>query len=222
MMPLVGRWATDALSHPSSCQRTRSAMAAGDSAPSWRQSRSMRLAVLGLGPHRHPGAGQAQVVEPGVQLVGQRLGHEGGRVDPFGRWIQHGLDPQLGRGQAGVGRVARRGPGPGGGPVGPRARTGPPRRRAGNPARSPSVRSPRRTSTSIRPSTSARPPDRRPARARPPARAATGRGARKAGVAPGATTCTGSGAGPQSCPRPARSARRPARRRRDRRPPPPR
>ena len=64
-----------------------------------------RFAVLGLGPHHDPGAGQTQVVEAAVQLVGQRLGHEGGGVDPFGRRVELGLDLQLRRGDAGVGRA---------------------------------------------------------------------------------------------------------------------
>ena len=86
--------------------------------------------------------------------------------------------------QVGAGRRGDRGAlvparAPGGGPAGPRLRSGPPPRPTGRPARAPRVRTPSRSSTSTR-----------SAPVGPPASASTvtGIGARKAGLSPGGTT----------------------------------
>ena len=53
------------------------------------------LAVLGLGLDRDARARQPTAVEPLVQLVGKRLGHERGVIDPLGRRIELGGDDEV-------------------------------------------------------------------------------------------------------------------------------
>jgi hypothetical protein len=55
------------------------------------------LAVLGLGFDCDARAGQPASVEPFLQLVGQRLGHERGVVDTLGGRIELGRDGEVGR-----------------------------------------------------------------------------------------------------------------------------
>ena len=63
------------------------------------------LALVGLGLDAEAGAGQAEAVEAGDQLVGQGLGGEGGDVDPVGRGVELGRHAEVGRGAAGASRV---------------------------------------------------------------------------------------------------------------------
>ena len=58
------------------------------------------LAVLGLGLDRDPRASQPASVEPFLQLIGQRLGHERGVVDTLGGRIELGRDREVGRDRA--------------------------------------------------------------------------------------------------------------------------
>ena len=48
------------------------------------------LALVGLGGDHDPAAGQPVGVEPGQQLLGQALGHEGGHVDALGGRVEVG------------------------------------------------------------------------------------------------------------------------------------
>src|SRR4029450_13242476 len=66
------------------------------------RARGDGLGLVGLGFDAEAGAGQAEVVEAGDQLVGQGLGGEGGDGDPVG-------------GRVGLGRPAEGGGGGGGG-----------------------------------------------------------------------------------------------------------
>src|SRR5512132_3683443 len=58
------------------------------------------LALVGLGFDAEAGAGQAEPVEAGDQLVGQGLGGEGGDVDPVGRGVELGRHAEVGWGAA--------------------------------------------------------------------------------------------------------------------------
>jgi hypothetical protein len=60
------------------------------------------LGLVGLGFDAQAGAGEADAVEAGDQLVGQGLGGEGGDVDPVGRGVELGRHPEVGWGAAGA------------------------------------------------------------------------------------------------------------------------
>ena len=129
------------------------------------------LGLVGLGFDAEAGAGQAEAVETGDELVGQGLGGEGGDVDPVGRGVELGRHPEVGRGAADAPGmlVEAAGQAGGAGPSGPKRVA---RSAAGRAARSPRVRRPRRTRRSARSGRS---------------RVATGCGARKARLPPGGT-----------------------------------
>src|SRR5215216_5301572 len=74
------------------------------------------LALVGLGFDAEAGAGQAEPVEAGDQLVGQGLGGEGGGVDPVGRGGELGRHAEVGRGAAGSLGVLVEAAGQAGGP----------------------------------------------------------------------------------------------------------
>jgi hypothetical protein len=59
------------------------------------------LALVGPGFDAEAGAGQAEAVETGDQLVGQGLGGEGGDVDPVGGRVELGRHAEVGWGAAG-------------------------------------------------------------------------------------------------------------------------
>ena len=106
-MPADGRWAAVPLSHPSSCQRTRSAMTPAD-APAMDLIETPQplepLTVLGLGDDQHTGTGMAARRETVVELSGQRAPDERGGVDPFCGRVELGFDRVLRRQRARVGR----------------------------------------------------------------------------------------------------------------------
>jgi len=51
--------------------------------------------VLGLDLDAQARAGKTQLFETVDELIGQRLGCEGGNVDPRDGWIERGRDPEL-------------------------------------------------------------------------------------------------------------------------------
>ena len=82
---------------PSSCQRTRSASAAGVSGVVEPPATCKPLTVLGLGFDHHARAREPALVEPREQPVGEPLGRERGDVDARGGRIELGLLDEIGR-----------------------------------------------------------------------------------------------------------------------------
>ena len=72
---------------PSSCQRARWATADADSAPSWRQSRSMRSPISVSATTSTLVQARPRSRQLRVQVVRQHLGHERRPVDQFRRWV---------------------------------------------------------------------------------------------------------------------------------------
>ncbi len=92
----AGRTRRPAVNQPSSCQRSRSAVACGSERPGAAPGPGQVLSPFGPRADRQSGTGQAGVGQLGVESFGQCPGQEGRRVHPVQRRVADLLDAQFG------------------------------------------------------------------------------------------------------------------------------